>query len=135
PLTLPEIDLSPLLAMVGQNSEQDPTQSWNERADVVRQMPEFQASLEGQERLSALRDAAKAAYSPQLDLTPLMALTDAWSGSNLTKSYRRPKTHSEHLSEMAGYENAIQGQRDNALGSVMSGIKAQMPNLADSRFL
>lgn len=28
--------------------------------------------------------------SPQLDLTPLLALTDTWSGSNLAQSYQRP---------------------------------------------
>ena len=53
----------------------------------------------------------------QLDLTPLMALTDAWTGSNFTKSYQRPETKQERAYKQAQLEQGIQRQESGLLNS------------------
>lgn len=71
--------------------------------------------------LKELRDGIdKIQGRHKVDLSPLMALTDAWTGSNLTQSYQRPMSQEQRdltaqdlRAKLLGTENAIEDKRDN----------------------
>lgn len=49
----------------------------------------------------------------QLDLTPILALTDAWTGSNFAQSYDRPMNQEERDKLAMGLEMQLQTHEDN----------------------
>jgi predicted sulfurtransferase len=53
----------------------------------------------------------KEGYQPQMNLAPLMALADKWTGSNLSKGYEAPETEQQHaLKVMQAQQMANQAQ-------------------------
>lgn len=57
----------------------------------------------------ALKDRLDQAMARELpvDLTPLAALTDQWSGSNFTKSYQPTETYGQRMKEVGGLQDRI----------------------------
>jgi hypothetical protein len=71
-------------------------------------------TVENQE-LKALRDAL-AKYSGkegQLDLTPLLALTDSWTGSRMAQAYDKPMTEEERDQLVMGLRSKIAQHEDD----------------------
>lgn len=86
----------------------------------------FQQQLGGLRQLAAM-NAAQAdagAKMSHLDLTPLLALADAQTGSHMASSYKAPEDKSQQVLQNAA---AIQGKRGELLDSIktaMGGAKA-----------
>lgn len=88
---------------------------------------------EGIRKMEAL--AAKyRQIKPQLDISPLMALTDTWTGSKLASSYNKPQSEEENIKENLGIEKTIQDARakEGALISAALQMSAKA-NLARER--
>lgn len=75
-------------------------------------------------QLDSFKDQLQAfkQFSPQLDLSPVMALVDSQTGSDLMKGYTRPKTQFEHQRQIKSMEldllkrkKEIQGERTKLL--------------------
>lgn len=64
----------------------------------------------------------------QIDLTPLMALTDTWTGSNFSRSYKKPETAQERAYKTAQLEQGLQRQEMGLLDS-----EIQMLAMLDKR--
>lgn len=84
-------------------------------------LPVFQDQQAGIDQLRQMA-ALAAQQKPQLDLSPIMALADAQTGSHLAASYQRPESAQQRLQEaMSAAQKIQQDQRDlskNILDSV-----------------
>jgi hypothetical protein len=98
---------------------------WDELTGRVRAMPEFQDRAQGVRNLEALQDQY-AAMPMQLDLSPLMALADTWTGSKLADSYRKPQSEQERLGALLGFERAAQEGRESASDFLIKSLEPQM---------
>ncbi len=74
----------------------------------------------GADQLQALKDQLAANYKPQVDLTPLLALSDAWYGGNLRAAYKRPSTQAEHLATLANLQNSINDEKKAKANTMLS---------------
>jgi hypothetical protein len=61
----------------------------------------------------------------QLDLTPLMALSDSWSGSKLAQAYRAPESAQEKMQRLVGLQNQLQQRRAELTRPELAAFKAQ----------
>jgi len=67
-----------------------------------------QSNRDRAEYLEMLRKRLQAGVSDaSVDLTPLLALTDAWTGSNLAQTYRPKKTEADKTDEMRNIDYKI----------------------------
>jgi hypothetical protein len=46
-----------------------------------------------------------------VDLSPLLALTDSWTGSNLSKGYTRPLSSDDYAKQLIAMKNLVQNQK------------------------
>ncbi len=60
----------------------------------------------------------------QADLSPLMALTDAWTGSKLSGAYKAPERGDERLANMAKLKDAIAKQRGQFTGDQINLLRS-----------
>ena len=66
-------------------------EEWSDLTGTIRGTPEVQDMLQAQADREEMLASMMGAKSPVgVDLTPLMALTDQWSGSKFTNSYKPP---------------------------------------------
>lgn len=59
----------------------------------------------------------------QLDLTPLMALADQWTGSNMAQSYRKPKSSDERDQEIMQLKKGLAGMGIQASEAEINSLK------------
>lgn len=59
----------------------------------------------------------------QLDISPLAALVDQWTGSNLSQAYNRPVSNEERLKTISGLQNAVQKARGGLSESELELLK------------
>lgn len=60
----------------------------------------------------------------QYDLSPLAALVDNWTGSNMARSYKAPESAQERRREIGGLQNAIGQAGVQASGTELAALKA-----------
>jgi hypothetical protein len=84
------------------------------------------------EQLKGRREIlGKMAEAPvQTDLSPLMALTDSWTGSHLAQGYKAPETGAAREQRMSAYEDKLMRHRDklteNQQKILASAVKEKM---------
>jgi hypothetical protein len=61
-----------------------------------------------------------------LDLTPLMALTDQWTGSKFAQSYNRPEDSKAQLETTARLQDALQRAKGELTQADMDALKAEL---------
>ncbi len=61
---------------------------------------------------------AQNAQPVQTDLSPLMALTDTWTGSKLAQNYKSPETGTQRIKHMTDFQNMEQKQRDSIVDNL-----------------
>lgn len=66
----------------------------------------------------------------QTDLTPLMQLADAWSGSKLTQTYKPPTTPAERIGMMQKIQSEIDKNSDNMDDNQIKILKTQLETQA-----
>jgi hypothetical protein len=66
----------------------------------------------------------------QYDLSPLAALVDQWSGSNLARAYKAPETGQQRQAQIAGLRKGVTDADQQASATEMAALKA----LADGTF-
>lgn len=73
------------------------------------------------DNLDGLQEYMKVAAAPdtKLDLSPLMALADQWTGSKLAQSYKRPESAEEARQKAAVYAMKLQDQKDQLAKNVL----------------
>lgn len=76
------------------------------------------ASIEQKQALSNL--------PVQVDLTPLMALTDTWTGSKLAQSYKPPTTAAERVGMMQKIQSEINKNSDQMDDNQVKLLKSQL---------
>lgn len=59
-----------------------------------------------QRQLEALQSAPE-----QVDIAPLLALSDSWFGTNMAQHYKRPESANQHQERLLALENKISAQR------------------------
>jgi hypothetical protein len=82
-----------------------------------------QAGLDNMQKLIQME--AQAQPKVQTDLTPLMQLTDAWSGSNFTKGYQRPDDGSAGREKLRAYYAKMQDDSRDLSKTVLEAMKAR----------
>lgn len=55
----------------------------------------------------------------QTDLSPLLALTDSWTGSKLQSGYKRPESSEERINAMAKLQGMGQDEREKLIGNMI----------------
>ena len=75
-------------------------------AEALRGLPELEALRNSKESLQNLAAMGMVSGEPQLDLSPLMALTDSQTGSKLMAGYTRPEGPAAAFSRALGVANA-----------------------------
>lgn len=85
-----------------------------EIANTYRSLPEYQEQKAGLDQIRDLILSRAGSTQPQVDLSPLMALTDAWTGSKFSGSYKKPADQSAFLTEQLGKLQT--GRKDMAKG-------------------
>lgn len=87
--------------------------------EPVRQQ---QALLEAQDELA--QDVISN-YQTGMDLTPLMALTDAWSAKNpnLARAYKAPPGYGEKAKLLLDYGSKMADDRQRLMDKIMSGVQ------------
>jgi hypothetical protein len=66
----------------------------------------------------------------QTDLSPLMALADQWTGSNLSRSYKNPETGQQRFNTINQIQSGISGAESGAEATKLNALKA----LAEGQF-
>jgi hypothetical protein len=104
----------------------------NQLAETYRQLPEYQNEKRGLNQIEDLLMSKAGAMEPQIDLTPLMALSDAWTGSKFAGSYKKPADQSNFLTEQLGKLQT--GRKDMAKG-ITDFIKASKSGVETEKLL
>lgn len=109
----PEVD--PILAMFRKTPEQ-----------LYTQKKAMELSKQQEGSIGQLQDLMRG-YNDrpvQTDLSPLMALTDTWTGSKLASGYAKPQDQGEKIKSLAEFQNMSQKQRDTIVDNLtkMAGI-------------
>lgn len=60
------------------------------------------------------------------DLSPLLALTDTWTGSDLQKGYQKPQSPEDYQMKVLGLKNQLQSQRKGLSDEQLSLLKSQL---------
>lgn len=87
-------------------------QGIKDQRSSIEKLREYQADLGKQEA--------------QFDLSPLMALADQWTGSNLSQGYKRPETAAEKKARAMQIEQTIAGQNSKITDDELGLLKTQM---------
>ena len=69
---------------------------------------------------------AYAKIPQQLDLSPLMALSDAWFGGQSAKSYKAPTSGEDRVATLANLQNAVQRQRGGVTDADLSLLQSKL---------
>lgn len=91
--------------------------------EQAKAQPEYQAQSQGIDQLQNMIQARMAAAKPQLDLTPLMSLTDTWTGSKMAGNYKAPKN--DDADTIIAAQGKIQDDRRDLYKSILSAVTAQ----------
>ena len=83
-----------------------------------------QAGLDDMQNLLKLNLGGKA----QLDLSPLLSLADAWTGSNMAKNYDGRSQNSDQQKTILGLQQALQKGRNDLSENEVNLIKSQLGN-------
>lgn len=95
----------------------------------LRQKIQQQIALQNQALDEQQANIQSMQNQPQeLDLSSLMALTDAWTGSNFSKTYKRPETAEERRQKAAYLQQGLTGQKSKLLGNEIQLLKALEQN-------
>ncbi len=68
---------------------------------------------QGMKELGRLIEQYESGKNKKLDLSPILALTDAWTGSNLVAAYDRPMNDEEREKIVIGLRSKFQEHKDN----------------------
>jgi hypothetical protein len=80
---------------------------------------EQRAGIKDMQELLAMRLKMK----PQLDLTPAMALSDAWFGGNLKSSYKAPPSSQELFEKLSSHMTEIQKRKQDTSDKINDFIR------------
>jgi hypothetical protein len=94
-------------------------------------MEQRQAGLGGMEKQLAEEKAKPRTFS-DVDLSPLMSLTDSLSGSQLTKNYKRPLGDEEKQLRYDKMQGDIRGERNNIVDDQLKYLKEQSSQARDT---
>jgi len=87
-------------------------QEYNDYLDTVRNTPEIKAMQDAQAERDALGlEMLKSRGQQGVDLTPLMALTDAWTGSRFANSYKAPTGAADRSKQMLDFLDKTQDDK------------------------
>jgi len=92
------------------------------------QMQSFQNQQRGIDDLSQYTNALQG-QEVQTDLTPLAALTDAWTGSKFAQSYRAPESGKEKQATVAALKQALNKEKGNLTDNEVALLKAKISAL------
>jgi hypothetical protein len=85
--------------------------------------PAYLNQERGIDNLQEMLRARLALAKPQLDLTPLMSLTDAWTGSKMAGNYKAPKN--DDADTILAAQAKLQDDRRDLFKSLLGTISAQ----------
>lgn len=85
-----------------------------------------------QEEMVRLFKERELKRAPELDLSSVAMLADAWGGTNLAKAYKAPEKSEDRLMKIAALEQAIQKQGGNLADQFNDLVKASNANQAQS---
>lgn len=71
------------------------------------------------------------AQGPQLNLSPLLALTDAWTGSKFGQTYQQPETPEQRQLKLMALKEHLQNQRKGLTDSEINFLKSQLSTQLD----
>jgi hypothetical protein len=82
-------------------------------------------SSRDQEQMGELKNLLKQYQNnPQkFDLSPILSLADAWTGSNLARSYTPPQTHEQKMKDVAGMQALINKHESNLMDNKIDLLK------------
>lgn len=84
----------------------------------LQQKIQQQIELQRQGIESQRAQVQQLGQAPQeMDLSPLMALTDSWTGSNFSKSYQKPETAQERAYKQAQLQQGLRNQESGLIDS------------------
>lgn len=94
-----------------------------------------QRQEQGQVGLDELRQLAEQyqTVDDRMDLSPLLALTDSWTGSNLAPSYQRPMNEKQRLDNAMGLMGALQKAEQGVSEQEAGILAAQLRELTRSK--
>jgi hypothetical protein len=93
-----------------------------ELAGGIAQIPQVQAVEQGQKKLDDLLAMEMRGQPAQLDLSPLLALTDTWSGSKLLSGYTKPEGGAARRDKLLSYAEKIQDNRRDVAKTIIDAI-------------
>lgn len=82
----------------------------------------------GVEDLSNIYKAQLENQKPQVDLSPLLALTDTWTGSKMQAGYKRPETSDEMAEKAMGMQAAINKARSGLTDDQTKFLQSELNN-------
>lgn len=101
-----------------------------------RLLKEAEASINEEKahvpELAGYQDYIKNAPN-QLDLSPLAALVDSWTGSNLQKGYTKPTNGLERIKSLADLQGVSQKQRDQIADSLVKLATSKSDMVANNK--
>jgi hypothetical protein len=128
----PNLQVLRQLAMASAPTQKSPEEIAAQQA-LQDTFQKRQAQQEGS--ISSMEDSLKKylARERKTDLSPLLALADSWSGSNLLKAYNRPETQEERDAKVLQIQNLIAKQRGELTDNELSLLKSRASELASDR--
>jgi hypothetical protein len=93
-------------------------------AKNIIDLPAYQDQEKGINKFQDLIALESKNSEPQMDWSPLVALTDSQTGSNLAKGYKAPD-NAGNRKRVLDYISKIQDDRRDLLKSIVSGVSAQ----------
>jgi hypothetical protein len=100
-------------------SDEDYEAEW----EKLQRNPAYTQQVEGMNRMQDILSMA-AAQPTQLDISPILALADAQTGSNLAAAYRRPESGAERRDKLIGYAQKLQDDRRDAVKTFLDSMRA-----------
>jgi hypothetical protein len=93
-------------------------------ANQARSQEQQQQGVNQYEQL--LKEHLAKSVNPQLDLSPLMALSDTWYGGNLAQNYKRPTDSKANLQTTVELQQGLQKAKDALTDNQASTLKTKM---------
>lgn len=114
----PQLDIDGT-SMMDHNPIYDPSR------DVADPNHPVQQQLMGLEHMRQLIGQQAKYANPQMDLSPLAALADAWGGGHLAQSYHKPRDYQDTSEKIIGYMDEMQKRRADISTAVRGELAQQ----------
>jgi len=115
-----------------QQGQQDPhAESYSDIQNNLQMYSEQAQQMAANNALANLQYQKSINEMPvQTDLSPLMALTDSWSGSKLAPSYKQPETIQQRRNLMQQLQSELAKNQEGMSGQQVQLLKAQLETQA-----